>query len=290
MQGESERAARWLTSWGRVEPLAPGLWRIAEPVGRTGEWGVDWVNAFLVEGERRALLFDSGMGVGPLEAVVRLLTAKPLSVVLSHWHWDHAGGARRLAALAEGVWAHPADGALLARGEPDDDLRQAVAGEIRRGLLPAEYALAPGHLGPLPTRPAEEGRSFDLGGRRALLLHTPGHTPGGLTLLLEPDGWLFPGDLAYRGGLLWLQEAEADPAAYARSLDRLAALDGVRALYGGHDPAPQPPAMLAELRAAFEEARRRLERGEAEGWGTGARRVTVDGFGFLMPGGREEER
>lgn len=277
--------ARWLTSWGVVEPLERGLWRIAEPIGRTGEWGVDWVNAFLVEGERRALLFDSGIGVGDLEAVVGFLVAKPLTVVVSHAHWDHAGGARRLAARAEAVRAHPAEAARLAAGEADGWLRRALEAEVRRGRLPAGDLPAPGHLGPLRTLAAGE-ETIDLGGRRALLLHTPGHTPGGLSLLVEPDGWLFPSDLAYRGGLLWLQEAEADLDAYARSLDRLRALGGLRALFGGHDLVAQPPRMLEELRAAFEKARERAARGAGRPGRRGEAggvRVEVDGFGFLLP-------
>lgn len=270
-----------------MEPLERGLWRLAEPIGRTGEWGVEWVNAFLVAGERRALLFDSGIGVGPLEAVVALLCDLPLTVVVSHAHWDHAGGARRLAPRVREVLAHPADAAALAAGEPGEWLRRALEEEVRRGRLAPEDLPGEGHLAPLAAGAAEEG-VLELGGRRARLLHTPGHTPGSLSLLVEPEGWLFPADLAYRGGLLWLQEAEADLDAYARSLDRLRALDGVRALFGGHDLVAQSPSMLEELRAAFEQARERAARGAPEGAAAGqegALRVEVGGFGFLMPGG-----
>ena len=50
---------------------------------------------YLVEGEGRALLIDAGCGVGNIAAYVGTLTALPLTVVLTHGHYDHCGGMYR---------------------------------------------------------------------------------------------------------------------------------------------------------------------------------------------------
>ena len=51
------------------------------------------VYSYLVEGDERAVLLDTGCGLGDLKAYVESLTDKPYEVVLTHGHVDHAGGA-----------------------------------------------------------------------------------------------------------------------------------------------------------------------------------------------------
>ena len=72
-----------------VRELEPGLYRI----------GNSAVFMDLIVGSHHALLFDTGYGYGDLKAVVRSITDKPLYVVNSHGHVDHACG--RTCLLAE---------------------------------------------------------------------------------------------------------------------------------------------------------------------------------------------
>ena len=63
-----------------VHEIAPKTWCLSE---------FRLVNAFLVEGEERAALIDTGTGVGNLYGVVRELTEKPLVILITHGHFDH---------------------------------------------------------------------------------------------------------------------------------------------------------------------------------------------------------
>ena len=68
----------------QVEPLFPGLTRI---------WDVARTAMYLVEGADRAVLIDTGVGLKGLKELVDGLTDKPLTILLTHGHVDHAMGA-----------------------------------------------------------------------------------------------------------------------------------------------------------------------------------------------------
>ena len=78
--------ARWeMTTLYPVVQVAPGTWEIA--ISDTG-------SVFVLEGRERALaVIDTGIGIGDLKAMIQKLTAKPLTVVMTHGHGDHTGGA-----------------------------------------------------------------------------------------------------------------------------------------------------------------------------------------------------
>ena len=67
-----------------------GVREVASKVWALDEFGVAW--CYLIEGDEKALLLDTGVGMGYLKKVVWQLTHKPLIVVNSHFHYDHAGG------------------------------------------------------------------------------------------------------------------------------------------------------------------------------------------------------
>src|SRR5207342_2685963 len=69
-----------LDSWFVTVPVRRGIWMICEP---------GHVQSFLVEGSERAVLLDTGTGIAPVAPVARGLATRPLSVVLTHNHFDH---------------------------------------------------------------------------------------------------------------------------------------------------------------------------------------------------------
>lgn len=144
----------------------------------------------LVVGSERALLFDTGYGLGGLKKIVSSLTDKPLTVVNSHGHWDHALGNP----LFPEVRLHPDDfemyeslaapGAregILARAERSDSLPEGFCRE--RFLHPIMPKIIP-----------ETGSIVKLGGIDVHILSMPGHTHGSLVLWIPERETVVMGD------------------------------------------------------------------------------------------------
>ena len=165
-----------------VTKIADKTWHISE-LGRT--------SIYLLEGKDRALLIDTGMGVGDLYAVVRSITKCPLTVVLTHVHPDHAGGIGQFREVS----LHAADMVPA----------MTLTEKMTEGFIRFEFGqLYPVHS--LNPRPAfcdiREGMCFELGGRTVQVFETPGHTLGSISLLDDKTGFLFSGDACNHNELL----------------------------------------------------------------------------------------
>ena len=185
-----------------VTEIAPRTWCLSE---------FRLVNAFLIEGEERAALVDTGCGIGDLAREVRELTDKPLIILLTHTHFDHDGGIYEFPGVP--VYVNPLDGERIAEDRVNmvkymgtEDYNEMRRGYIRsRGpircpdLDQAELLkLVPDH----PTNdgyswlPVRDGNEIDLGGRVLKAIHTPGHTDGSTCFLDAENRILFSGDCA----------------------------------------------------------------------------------------------
>ena len=82
-----------------ITEIAPHTWCLSE---------FRLVNAFLIEGEEKAALVDTGCGIGDLAGEVRALTDKPLIILLTHTHFDHDGGVFEFPGVP--VYVNPLDG------------------------------------------------------------------------------------------------------------------------------------------------------------------------------------
>ena len=75
-----------IDSWFEVYRVAPGAIAIYEPHQAEETIG------YLITGEKQALLFDTGVGIGDIRKIVSALTRLPVVVLNSHTHADHVGG------------------------------------------------------------------------------------------------------------------------------------------------------------------------------------------------------
>ncbi|RDL50490.1 Hydroxyacylglutathione hydrolase [Ensifer sp. M14] len=189
-------------------------------------------NIWHVRGRDRDMLVDSGMGVVSLREWVPLVTERKLTAVASHTHFDHIGCHHEF----ECRCVHAGEADLLAHPTRRNTLADPyVADEIFDALPPEPYASATYAVKAAPaTRLLDDGDHIDLGDRVFEVIHTPGHSPGGIALWEEKTGVLFSGDILYDGPLIEdTYHANADD--YLASMERLLRLPA-RIVHGGHFP------------------------------------------------------
>ena len=214
--------------WYRVRTVGDGVTWIDEPYIRE----FYRCNIWHVRGRDRDMLVDSGMGVVSLRRHVPLVTEKPCLAVASHTHFDHIGCHHEFAERL----VHAAEAAILARPTRAATLADPyVTDAIFEALPPEPYVSAEYRVKGAPaTRLLADGDVIDLGDRRFEVVHTPGHSPGGIALFERETGILFSGDIVYDGPLIE-DTYHADPADYYASMKRLLDLP-VRIVHGGHFP------------------------------------------------------
>jgi glyoxylase-like metal-dependent hydrolase (beta-lactamase superfamily II) len=223
--------AVWFDDWYTVTRIDERTFAIAEP--RYEQHNVN----YLIAGDARAVLFDTGPGVRDIRPVVASLTDKPVVAAFSHLHFDHVGGQADFAAVAS-----LDEASIRSHTAPD--------GAFTPGLLQ--------HGGPgAPTFRINEwwgpDSTVDLGGRTLRVLSVPGHTPESLALYDAAAGQLFTGDYLYAGDLFAFVPG-ADLVAYRDSARRLLELTADRpdlAIYGAHvqDASASPRQGVRELQA-----------------------------------------
>ena len=222
--------------WYELLPFADGVTLIHEPWMPPFFRGHMW----LVRGRDRDLLIDAGLGHVPLRAHVPALRDRPVTLLLSHTHWDHIGAAHAFDGPDDERLVHPAEAAVLADPDPERTLYAKYADGSRDAEAftrrPAGWDACRHRIRPAPaTRLVNEGDRIDLGDRSFAVLHTPGHSPGHLALWEERTGTLFAQDAIYDGPLVDSCPG-SDVATYRRTMARLAGDFSPRIVHGGHFP------------------------------------------------------
>ncbi|MCL2820890.1 MAG: MBL fold metallo-hydrolase [Oscillospiraceae bacterium] len=194
-----------------ISELDSGLYQIKDPMD---------VLMYLVVGEKKALLFDTGYGIIDLPAVVKSITDKPLTVVLGHGHIDHANGAYQF------------DEVYLR--EPDYELcNEHTSPEIRSSIIERmkEAGITPDfdegkwiNSGKCNLKPLEPGTVFDLGGINVEIVDMAGHTGGSIGILLREKRILIDSDSANSHCWMFMPQS-LSVRAYAAMLERVMEMD-----------------------------------------------------------------
>ena len=167
-----------------------------------------------LEGRDDCLVIDPG---AEAENIRRACGGKRIAaILLTHGHFDHIGAVRGLMAEDTVLAVHRLDAPLLG------DSQANVSWMLGRSVT-----------APAPTRLLEEGDEVEAAGMTLRVLHTPGHTPGGVCYALGEN--LFTGDTLFDRGYGRTDLPGGDEAALMRSLRRLTPLRRTCRIFAGHE-------------------------------------------------------
>ena len=184
-------------------------------------------NMWHVRGRDRDLLFDTGLGHFSLRAHVQLVTERKLICVASHTHFDHIGCHHEFPDRC----VHAAEADILANPRNDLTYADTYATDEMFDGVPVGWDAKQYSVTPAPAQThLEHGDTVDLGDRSFEIIHTPGHSPGGIGLFEAATGIFLSGDVIYDGPLI-----DGDVPTYVETMEALRSLP-VSVVHGGHYP------------------------------------------------------
>lgn len=194
-------------------------------------------HVYLLNGGSELALVDVGLGLaGDFDQILANVrddgfdSRRIRTLLLTHYHCDHAGAAREAAARLDArVVASEVAAPVLRSGD-----ERAVALDVARaaGFYPADYVLPPCEV----HQTLREGDVLQIGDLSLRTLETPGHCDGHLSFHMQgrDRAYLIGADLVFWGGRILLQNIhDCRIDAYARSMAKAAALE-FDALLPGH--------------------------------------------------------
>lgn len=174
------------------------------------------------EGPGDCWIIDASFDIEELIEDVRARGLTPKALVLTHAHVDHIAGASEVVRAWPRlpVWIHAEEQAWL--NDPVLNLSAMMGQAV---------------TAPMATRLIAEGETLTLGGDSWRVLHTPGHSPGGVTLVHDASGTAIVGDALFSGSIGRTDFPGSDHAALVRSIQRkLFTLPEGTKVYPGHGP------------------------------------------------------
>ena len=170
--------------------------------------GAYQTNCYIIheEASKTCCVIDPGYEAGAILDKLDSLGLTLEAILLTHGHFDHVGAVKELASETGcAVYIHP------------EDLS-----------LPPMFTAGPLYY----TKTYAEGQKLTLAGLDISVLHTPGHTPGSVCLVVENT--MFSGDTLFEGSCGRTDLPGGDWATILKSLKRLAALEGNFWVHPGH--------------------------------------------------------
>jgi hydroxyacylglutathione hydrolase len=168
---------------------------------------------------REAIVIDPGDDIGGIVAILQRHALTVKTIVITHAHIDHIGGAHKLRALT---------GAPVYMNEEDTFLADHLS--VQAAWLGMAEPQNPG----IDT-PAHEGDILRAGAIEAHVLHTPGHTPGSISLFLPASKKLIAGDTLFKGSIGRTDLPGGDSSQISRSIrGKLYTLPDNTIVYPGH--------------------------------------------------------
>lgn len=188
------------------------------------------VRFFLLEGNEKALLIDSGMMVHNAKEIAGTLTSLPIFLLNTHGDIDHVGSNEEF----ESFYMNDAEASNYYKVQK------------KKGVI----------------IPLENVDILDLGDRKLEIITLPGHTPGSIGVLDASRGWLFSGD-PVQDGSIFMFGVEREMHAYIRSLEKLEGyMDRFDLVFPSHGTCPLSPGYIPRLKEKAKEVLEGKTKGE----------------------------
>ena len=120
------------------------------------------------------------------------------------------------------------------------------------------------------------GDVFNLGNRTLIIYHTPGHSPGHISVFDETNGYLFTGDLLYDETPIYAFYPSTSPVDLVNSLERISEIPNVSMIYGSHSTLGLEPKILEKVKIAV----KFLRENKLTRFGTGIHKFNVFNIQF----------
>lgn len=230
-----------MNNWFSVESVDKSTFAISE----YKHW--EQMHSYLVIGDEKAALIDTGLGVGNIRSIVSQITRLPIQVITTHAHWDHIGGHRYFDAIS----IHRDDAQWLSERFPipltvvKSNLMKEPC-EFPEDFKIDSYTVFQGK----PSVILQDNDVVDLGNRSLRVIHTPGHSPGHICLYERDTGYLFSGDLIYKGTLDAFYPSTS-PVDFLNSVKKVDTLTVTRIL-PAHYSLDIPVSIVKDIGDAFE--------------------------------------
>jgi glyoxylase-like metal-dependent hydrolase (beta-lactamase superfamily II) len=234
--------------WFTIQEIDKKTFAISE----YGHW--EKVHSFLLVGENQAALIDTGLGIDSIKRVTDQLTNLPIVVITTHVHADHIGSHGEF----ETVYVHEGDVDWLTNGIQGLSLEQ-IRKDIGRDIsLPVPETFNPDTYKPFqgkPTALLHDGDVVDIGNRKLTIYHTPGHSPGHISVFDNENGYLFTGDLLYDETPVYAFYPSTDPIDLVNSWEKITEIATVKKVFGSHNTVGLEPGILQEVKIAIRQLR-----------------------------------
>jgi glyoxylase-like metal-dependent hydrolase (beta-lactamase superfamily II) len=233
--------------------------------------------SYLLVGNEKALLIDTGMGFGNIKDTVDAITDLPIIVVNTHSHYDHVSNNHHF----DIIYGRDLEFTRKnASGHPKTTWQNALQPSAISGALPDGFSFDDYQSkGFKISKHLNNGDMIDLGGRNIEVIFTPGHTPDGMLFFDRAAGILATGDTFYPS-TLWAHRADADFKDYIASAKLMAEMEkDVKYILPGHGEITANPNFLNKLYEAFIVMRNPDTKHEVR---EDHRRYEFDGFAALV--------
>lgn len=214
-----------MSNWFTVERVDDTTYAISE----YKHW--EETHCYLLIGDDKSLLIDTGLGVGNIKDVVCKLTDKEIQVVTTHAHWDHVGGHKYF----KNIYIYYKEYQWLKEKFP-------ISLDVVKNNIMAKPCDFPDYfdINKYEIFRAEsieklyDTDEIDLGNRIIKIIPTPGHSPGHICFYDIKKKYLFSGDLIYKGKLDMFYPT-TNPVDFMKSIKNVKKLDIYKVLPGHHE-------------------------------------------------------